>query len=211
MIIPFNNPIAFMVHQGNNDLNSQLLLDELKHYKSFNNYIIAMETTPYVHFHIIADIDINDYNAFIAKVVRKKWKLRGRATNGNPKQYGRITNIKKPCHMIAYTLKQGSYISNLQEITLNPFKDISYTKDKRGEDKELRDKCLQFVDERFKTKAWVDEETLKTTIIEFLLTNNIFIRSRSIIECYYLHIKQYSDKLKWKQASDLYHHFYNLN
>ena len=182
MIIPFNNPIAFMVHQGNNDLNSQLLLDELKHYKSFNNYIIAMETTPYVHFHIIADIDINDYNAFIAKVVRKKWKLRGRATNGNPKQYGRITNIKKPCHMIAYTLKQGSYISNLQEITLN-----------------------------LKTKAWVDEETLKTTIIEFLLTNNIFIRSRSIIECYYLHIKQYSDKLKWKQASDLYHHFYNLN
>lgn len=211
MIIPFNNPIAFMLHQGENSFNTTDILNELKQYASFSNYIIAVELEPYTHYHIICDISINDYNAFIAKVVKKKWNLRGRAKHGQPKQYGKITDIKKPCQMIAYTLKQGAYISNLEDIILNPFKDMSYTKDKRGEDKELRDKCLQFIDARFETKAWVDEETLKTTIIEFLLKNNIFIRSRSIIECYYLHVKQFSDKFKWKQPSDLYYHFYNLN
>lgn len=189
-------PIAFMIHKGDNQISSDIILEKLKEY-DIGDYIIAQENKPYTHWHIYIQMDIKDYNAFVAKTLRKEWKLRGRATGGAPKQYGRVQGIKKPDKMIAYTIKQGIYISSYSEEHLQPFKDMAFTKDRATNDRDFKKKVLEDLDKQF-TEMLLDSEFkftdkyLLKTIIKYHLNNKIDIRTKSYLDGILRYVRQYS-------------------
>lgn len=189
---PFNNPIAFYFDKPTNvEEDFHPLPFILEYLKPDAPYIIAFESSPRDHYHVVADMSISDYNSFIATYVgnKKKWNLRGRAPKGLPKQYGKVLGIKKPDKMVAYTLKQGAYVSNISQEILTPFADMAFIKDKSTADRELRDKCLDHLEQLPPIK---NDIHLKRHIIKWMLTNNIFIRNKNSLECYFRHIRQFS-------------------
>lgn len=189
-------PIAFMLHQGDNDISASDILFELQQYP-IGDYIIARETDPYIHYHIYVEMDVADYNAFIQKKVRKDWKLRGRATTDKPKQYGKVKEIKKPDKMLAYTLKQGVYISSYSEDYLQPFKDLAFTKDRATNDRDFKKKILEALDSEFESMligsdfAFTDKFITKA-IIKYHLKNNIEIRTKSYLDGILRYTRQFS-------------------
>lgn len=204
-------PIAFMLHQGETSITQESILKALQEY-TLGKYIIAKENEPYVHFHIVAELPLNDYNSFVAKYIKKTWKLRGRAISGLPKQYGKILHVKKPDKMIAYTLKQGCYISNIPETILKPFKDMAYTKDRENADREIRDKLLKYLENEYYLDHFkaVKDEHLQKAILRFLLKEKIRIRTRNMIDGYLLYVRQFSkhDFLVRKDAEYYYDRLY---
>lgn len=76
----------------------------------FDKYIVGFETTKekVPHIHVLATCDSNQYQAFIAKA-KKLWNLRGRATKGTRKQYGKVKIIKDLNNMVSYTIKSGDF------------------------------------------------------------------------------------------------------
>jgi len=201
---PFTNPIAFYFDKPNNEDD---VLTELKPYIKDAVFLLAFESDPRPHYHCVAEFDRKAYNAFVATVLRTKWNLRGKAPKGQPKQYGRVLGIKKPDKMLAYTLKQGVYETNISEQTLLPFKEMAYTKDKATDERELRDKCLLALEEGTPIKS---DERLKIRIIKWMLENNIFIRNKNSVDCYFRHIRQFSTVNGNHSPMDWYHDIYNI-
>ncbi|MBA7544657.1 hypothetical protein ES705_37018 [subsurface metagenome] len=201
---PFTNPIAFYFDKPTNEDNP---LDILKPYIKDGVFLLAYEAEPRPHYHCLADLDTKAYNAFVATILRTKWNLRGKAQKGLPKQYGRVLGIKKPDKMLAYTMKQGIYQTNIPDETLIPFKEMAYTKDKATDDRELRDKCLLALEEGTPIKS---DERLKIKIIKWMLENNIFIRNKNSVDCYFRHIRQFSTINRNHSAMDWYHDIYNI-
>ncbi len=83
--------------------------DMLDYY--FDKYVVGFEKSKVdnvEHIHVLTETDSGQYHAFIAKA-KKTWKLRGRATKGNRKQYGKVKVIKDFNNMFSYTIKSGDY------------------------------------------------------------------------------------------------------
>ena len=204
------NLIAFMFHNPESKtLEPNDVLKLIEEYP-IGQYIIAMEEQPYRHFHIAVEMLVKDYNAFVNKTLRKEFSLRGRATNGKPRQYGRVLGIKKPDKMIAYTLKQGCYISNIQASELEPYKAMSYVKDTGDNDREIRDKMKEYLDKTYYKDHYKDVEDvkLKKAIIHFLLKEKIRIRTASQIDGYFKYMRQFSNHDYIRKNDELY--FYQI-
>lgn len=203
--------IAFMFHDNTEDyIQIEDVKDMLSEYSSTGNYIIALENEPYRHFHICVEMDTNDYNAFVKKHLKDRLKLRGRASNGQPRQYGRVLGIKKPDKMIAYTLKQGVYQSNIPDDQLKDYKAMSYVKDTGDNDREIRDKMRDFLDKTYYKDQFkeVKDEALKKAIIHFLLKEKIRIRTSSQIDGYFKYMRQFSNHDYIRKNCEIY--FYEL-
>lgn len=207
----FSSPIAFMFHLDTTGGDPWIPLEMMDDYlPEGKNYILARELKPYCHYHCIVDWDTNTYNAFVAKVLRKELGLRGRASKEGPRQYGRVLGIKKPDKMIAYTLKQGVYTSNISEEILKPYKEMSYTKDSGDVDREIREKLKEYIDkvhynDHFKP---VGDEHLKKAIIRFLLKERVRIRTASQIDGYFKYLRQFSSHDYIRKNDEIY--FYDL-
>ena len=205
-----DNIIAFMFHDNTKEF---IQLDDvvgmLNEY-TVGQYIIALENKPYRHFHVCVEMSTKDYNAFVKKHLKDRLKLRGRAVNGQPRQYGRVLGIKKPDKMIAYTLKQGVYISNVEDDQLKPYKAMSYVKDSGDNDREIRDKMREYLDKTYYKDhfKYVEDMKLKKAIIHFLLKEKIRIRTSSQIDGYFKYMRQFSNHDYIKNDCELY--FYNL-
>ncbi len=211
--------IGFMLHLGDIPFDQQDILTALIQY-DIGAYIIARETTPYIHFHVVVEMTINNYNAFIAQYVAKSsksnnqkgglWQLRGRCQGGLPKQYGKITGIKSPDKLISYTLKQGVYITNVSAEWLQPYVDASFVKDTQNNDREIRDKMRDFLDKTYYKDQFkeVNDEPLKKAIIHFLLKEKIRIRTSSQIDGYFKYMRQFSNHDYIRKNCELY--FYDL-
>ena len=91
--------IGFMCHLPLEEFT--YINDTLKEY-NIGGYIIAHEEKPYSHYHIICQMSDSDYHSFAQRVFKKKHNLRGRACNGNPRQYGRIKHIENLQRLKAY-------------------------------------------------------------------------------------------------------------
>ena len=203
--------IAFMFHDTTEDsIQIEDVKDMLKEYSSTENYIIALENQPYRHFHICVEMDTNDYNAFVKKHLKDRLKLRGRAINGQPRQYGRVLGIKKPQKMIAYTLKQGVYQSTFTEEYLKDYKAMSYVKDTGDNDREIREKLRDYIDKVYYKDQYkaVQDEPLKKAIIHFLLKEKIRIRTSSQIDGYFKYMRQFSNHDFIRKDCEIY--FYDL-
>lgn len=110
--------------------------NELKKIDSLGNYVIAMEkseTGKHVltngeHMHFIAQMDSRDYHRFCKRVFIDYYELRGRATAGKPRQYGKVKQIDNLEKMIMYTLKDGNYRSNMEPKYIEELYKQSYKK-----------------------------------------------------------------------------------
>ena len=206
------NPIAFMFHLDTTSGDPWVVLDMMEPYMNPDTkYIVARETEPYCHYHVVINWDKNTYNAFVQKVLRKELGLSGRAKDGNPRQYGKVKEVKKPPKMVAYTLKQGVYTSNVSEEELAPYKAMSYTKDTQTDiDREIREKLKDYLDNTYYKNHFkeVTNEQLKKAIIHFLLKEKIRIRTSSQIDGYFKYMRQFSNHDYIRKDCELY--FYDL-
>lgn len=129
---------------------SDELLSVLKSY-DIGRYIVSREKsdgshveTDGEHFHFMVEMTRQDYNRFAKRIFIDRFKLRGRATVGNPRQYGKVKNIENIELMQAYTVKDGSVITNLSEQELESIKEKSYKKENK---RKLYDSVIRDLDE----------------------------------------------------------------
>lgn len=122
--------IAFMcaVHH----INFDYLEETLKEY-AIGLYIIAAETTEKSHketngehFHFLVQMTDNDYHKYSKRVFKDKFKLRGVAKDGKPRQYGRVKKIEDLTRMAAYTIKQDNVRTNMTEAQLAKYKAVTF-------------------------------------------------------------------------------------
>lgn len=108
-------------------------LTTLLEYK-VTDYIIAMEIAQghketsgeHLHFLIKTD-DEKFYQNYCKRVFIDKYKLRGRSQTGLPRQYGKVNHIKDIDKMIAYTIKDEKYITNISDLT--KYQELSFKKE----------------------------------------------------------------------------------
>jgi len=211
--------IGFMLHLGDIPFTQDDILSALRGY-NIGHYIIAKEDKPYIHYHVVVEMEVNDYNAFIAQWVSKSskanhqkggvWQLRGRIQNGKPKQYGKIQGIRTPDKLISYTVKQGIFITDVDKTWLQPYIDASFTKDTGNNDREIRDKMREYLDKTYYKVHFTDvkNEQLKKAIIHFLLKEKIRIRTSSQIDGYFKYMRQFSNHDYIRKDCELY--FYEI-
>lgn len=123
--------------------------DMLDYY--FDKYVVGFEKSKVdnvEHIHVLTETDPGQYHAFIAKA-KKTWKLRGRATKGNRKQYGKVKVIKDFNNMFSYTIKSGDYHYKGYDSTY-----VLQRSEKAYEPKKFKDKFTQMVQ---KIKPLADE------------------------------------------------------
>ena len=84
----------------------------------FTDYIIAYETSEvvgeHIHFLLWAE-NKNDYHNLCQNVFKKKFTLRGKATKGKCRQYGKVKKIETINRMMAYTVKDENVVYKLGE------------------------------------------------------------------------------------------------
>ena len=114
----------FMCHANEDQFD--ILEDIIKSYKT--QYLIALETNPYHHYHFMVEFTDEEYHKFSKHVFKDKYKLRGRAIAGKPRQYGVVKHIKDIEQATAYTLKDGNYRTNMDHEVIQKCLEKSYEK-----------------------------------------------------------------------------------
>jgi hypothetical protein len=104
--------MAFMAHTTYEMVD--YLEETLKEY-NIGTYFIGYEEKPYEHFHFLVEMENDDYIKYRKRVFIDKLKLRGQARQGQPRQYGRIKDIKDLEKMKSYTIKEGKFRTNLED------------------------------------------------------------------------------------------------
>lgn len=212
--------IGFMLHLGDVPFDQQDILNALQQYQ-IGKYIIAKETNPYIHFHIVVEMTVPCYNAFIAQYVSISskannqkggiWQLRGRCKDGKPKQYGKILGIKSPDKLISYTVKQGIYITDVDQGWLKPYVEASFTKDIGATDREFKQKVCaaldkQYIDMMTGSEFKFTDKFILKTIIKYHLKNKIAIRTKSYLDGLLRYIRQYSSVKKVRVEDPEYYY-----
>lgn len=123
------------------------------------------------HMHFCVQINDKDYHSFSERL-KRRFKLRGRAVKGAPAQFKCLTKIEKLDKMMAYTLKDGVYDSNLSEAQLKGLYEQSYQK---KESRTLWERVITHLDKipmEIDKEAWHNKYSqyindLRKGIIEF--------------------------------------------
>lgn len=183
---------AFMLHLPDNfnkDTEFEYLEKTLNNY-GIGGYVIAEETEPYIHYHFLVEMTEHDYGLFRKVVMIDKYKLRGLARGGKPRQYGKVTQIDDFDKMLSYTCKDENIRTNLDDETINNAIDKSFKKERP---KLLKDKMVKHIDDYFKDSSFNSfyEKRVKLEIIKWMMNNKIDIR-KSIIDTYYTYFRQYT-------------------
>lgn len=98
--------------------NFEYLEETLLEY-DIGHYIIAFEHKNYDHFHFYCQMTEIHYHRFAKRVFKDKFKLRGRAKDGLPRQYGKVKSVENHEKMLSYTLKDENYKTNMSQEQLN--------------------------------------------------------------------------------------------
>lgn len=194
--------IAFMA--AIKHTNVDYVVDTLQEY-NIGTYIIGLENAEGVHsetegehFHFLVEMSPEDYHKFAKRVFIDKFKLRGRATKGKPRQYGKLTKIDNLEKMKAYTVKDSNVRTNLNDEQLEKVKETSFKKIDIVSDAK---KTLQYLD-TIQLEAWHHEDsnwlnmevcatnfdTLGKEIVQFTLGNDMSVPTGCAIKSY---IKQF--------------------
>lgn len=109
----------------------------------FDKYVVGFETTKdkVPHIHVLAETIPSQYQAFIAQA-KRLYDLRGRATKGTRKQYGKVKIIKNLDNMVSYTIKSGNFHYRGYDQDY-----IQYRLDNSYEKNTLKDKFQKIVEE----------------------------------------------------------------
>lgn len=142
------------------------LKEKVLHHIS-GKYVISKEVcethkqTRGQHFHVVAEMSDASYHK-LCKNIKDKYKLSGKAQNGEPKQYGKVTKIKSIDRMLAYCLKDGDYETNIEPEKIEELKKISFAKEskeinERRETKQKEtwtEKLVSELIEKYPDKMW---------------------------------------------------------
>lgn len=135
----------------------QYIKDQIiSHLTPNGHYLLAKEITYESHedvggehFHIMMQTDKEGYHK-MSKNIQLKYKLRGRAKNGLPRQYGKVKKVDKVIEAISYTGKDGIWDSNLPPDLLKELHNKSYQKNQKGKTQSGT------VNQRKTTKTWAE-------------------------------------------------------
>ena len=172
---------------------------------SIGGYVIAHEVEPYSHFHFLVEMTEQDYTRFRKRVFIDKLKLSGKATSGNPRQYGKVANIDDFDKMLSYTVKDSNIRSNLSDELLNDAIDKSF---KKQQPKLLKDKMTKYVDDYLESHTALGNSKKKKMfimklIIQWLIQEKIPIR-KTICDNYYQYYRQFTRHESQKYNVDNY-------
>jgi hypothetical protein len=85
------------------------------------------------HFHVLVSWNDKTYDTFRKTILIKKYGLRGQSKDGLPRQYGRVTKIRDPLRMAAYTAKGGDPVAQegYTNEDITKFNEISFIKEEK--------------------------------------------------------------------------------
>lgn len=161
-------------------------------------YVIAHESEPFSHFHFLVEMTEQSYRNFRKSCFIDKYKLKGKAGDGIPRQYGRVSNIDDFDKMLSYTCKDENIRSNLDDETINDAIDKSF---KKQGPKLLKEKMVRYIDGLLTEKSYTelvrykDKKSIIKLILEWLINEKIPIR-KSIVETYYTYWRQFTTHTK---------------
>lgn len=145
--------MAFMAHIPATDID--YVEDTLKEY-DIGAYILGIETEPYHHIHFVVQMTENHYHNFSKRVFKDKYNLRGRATKGSPRQYGRVKTINNLEKMKAYTLKDNNFRTNMTEDQIQKYVEMAF---KKNDQLTLDENLLKDLYEIFHDYVEIDKDT----------------------------------------------------
>lgn len=183
----FRLPKQYQMFMAHIHLDHFEYLEETLNEYEVGEYIIAHEITPRTgiqHFHFLVEMSKQDYARFSKRVFIDKFKLRGRATKGAPRQYGKINDIKDLDRAAAYTIKDGNIKTNMTQDRISALNELAY--EKKADD--TVEKIISFVDENIKYDPYDDYNELETVgilVIDWLIKNQKPLRQSTIR--YYSH------------------------
>lgn len=135
------------------------LENTLKEY-DIGSYIVSAEVsstsheaTKGQHFHFLVEMTDQDYTRFSKRVFIDKFKLRGRAVKGLPRQYGKVKQIENLEQMKRYTVKDGNFRTNLTDTEIQELVENSFQKDEK---KKIQDELMEILLEQFHNLEWFD-------------------------------------------------------
>jgi hypothetical protein len=203
---------AFMGHVAHTEIEN--LKMEMEKFEA--HYVMSAEVGAYEHFHFLAKITEKQYYNFCKRVFKDKYNLRGRAINDKPRQYGKVTKIKDLSKMMAYTLKDKNYITNMTQeeieaILKSKIEDVKNTKN--SESREIKEKMIKYVDNKLKElladkKCYRHEKYIRIAIISFLLEKKMNI-IRATIERYYWYYVANTNTIFKQNEYSIYNELYD--
>lgn len=112
------------------------------------------------HFHFCAQMSNETYHRISKRLFKDRFKLRGQAKDGLPKQYGKVSEIRDEARMIAYCLKDGDYKTNIPADKIAEYKKISFRKIKPNVKKgtTFTEKIRDQLQERYPDREWYPDE-----------------------------------------------------
>lgn len=198
-------------------------LEEVLQEYNIGYYLIGFENEPYDHFHFLVEMKLSDYHNFTQRVFVNKYKLRGKAIAGHPRQYGKIKNIQDIDKLKSYTIKDNNYRSNLSEADVQRIFEQSHKKESL---KLLKDKMYEHVESAFNTEdLTIDQlnkngniscmrphltDSSKYLIIQFCLQNEVDI-TNSKLKTFYNYWLMKTELFSQSDKIDCLRHFNNFN
>ena len=203
--------MAFMAHIPHADADE--IRQDLARYET--KYIMGLEVSSYEHIHFLALMTPQEYHSFSKKNFIVKHGLRGRATKGKPRQYGKEKEIRDIEKYAKYCLKDQNYLTNMskdeiEEIIKMKIDEVKNTKSKNANSDRLKDELIRYCNKNMGSKptnslhscvSWNHyHRLLKIKIVDFMRITELSIR-KSTIDMYFYHVVTYSeDELKLSSA-----------
>ena len=212
---------AFMAHIPHADADE--IRQDLERLET--KYILGLEVSSYEHIHFLVLMTEREYANIRKRLFIDKYKLRGRAVKGKPRQYGKEKEIRDLEKYTKYCLKDQKYMTNMEkdeieEIIRMKIDDVKNTKSKNANSETLKDELIKYVEEHmgnnstymptnFGSEKWHSyHRLLKIKIVDFMRTKELSIR-RSTIDMYFYHVLAYSKNQLKMSSADIIDTLYN--
>lgn len=173
--------VAFMCQLKHTEID---YLERILQEYEIGNYIISMEVakeshkeTEGQHFHFIVQMSDKDYHKYSKRVFVDKYKLRGKAGGGLPRQYGKVSDIQNLEGMLSYTVKDGNFRTNMTEAEIKHYVANSFQK---HEDRSFEEQLFAYLSEMknmktcdYGVKRDPTTKEIMIMIVDYFKTNNI--------------------------------------
>ena len=205
--------MAFMAHIPHADADEiRQDLDDLE-----TKYILGLEVSSYEHIHFLVLMTEREYANIRKRLFIDKYKLRGRAVKGKPRQYGKEKEIRDIEKYAKYCLKDQKFLTNMEkseieEIIKMKIHDVKNTKGKNANSVELKDELILYCNQNmgcrpsnsiYTCEVWNHyHRLLKIKIVDFMRTKELSIR-KSTIDMYFYHVCAYSDQQLKMSSADI--------
>ncbi len=213
--------MAFMAHIPHADADE--IRQDLERLET--KYILGLEVSSYEHIHFLVLMTEREYANIRKRLFIDKYKLRGRAVKGLPRQYGKEKEIRDLEKYTRYCLKDQKYLTNMgkdeiEEIIRMKIDDVKNTKSKNANSETLKDELIKYVEEHMgnnstympthlnSEKWYAYHRLLKIKIVDFMRTKELSIR-RSTIDMYFYHVLAYSKNTHKMSSADIVDTLYN--